>query len=235
MTTTKKPLVIGVAGGTGAGKTTLARNIYAHFGAAGSTSENDCAIAHLSHDDYYRDIGHLSFEERAKTNFDHPSSLDTDLLIHHVKELLEGRSVVCPRYDFSRHCRYKDGEVDSEGRNSGRVVESKRVILVEGILILSDRELVNLMDLKVFVDASADIRLMRRIQRDTVERGRTLPEIMAQYSTTVRPMHNEFVEPSKDNADLIVHGHAEDESVSRKRMDLAMRVICSYLQTEADL
>lgn len=190
-------------------------------------------ITHLSHDDYYKDIAHLPFEERAKTNFDHPDALDTDLLIQHLKQLIEGKTVIVPRYDFKRHCRFKDGEVDDEGRSSGRVVDSKKVILVEGILILSVKKLTNLMDLKVFVDAPRDIRLMRRIQRDTVERKRTLPDILSQYTTTVRPMHELFVEPSKHNADLIVHGHDEDEVVSRKRMELAMKVVCNHLKMEA--
>ena len=108
-------------------------------------------ITHLSHDDYYKDIAHLPFEERAKTNFDHPNALDTELLIQHLKQLIEGETVIVPRYDFKRHCRFKDGEIDDEGRSSGRVVDSKKVVLVEGILILSVRELTNLMDLKVFV------------------------------------------------------------------------------------
>ena len=154
-----KRIVIGIAGGTGAGKTTFARSIYAAFGGKGwglpqdssTTSTDDCHITYLSHDDYYKDLSSLSFEERACTNFDHPSSLDTELMIQHIKELLEGKSIVAPRYDFSRHCRFQEGEVDGEGRTSGRVVESKKIILVEGILILSISELTDLMDLKVFV------------------------------------------------------------------------------------
>eukprot|EP00571_Detonula_confervacea_P016853 CAMPEP_0172299372 /NCGR_PEP_ID=MMETSP1058-20130122/1718_1 /TAXON_ID=83371 /ORGANISM="Detonula confervacea, Strain CCMP 353" /LENGTH=246 /DNA_ID=CAMNT_0013008819 /DNA_START=24 /DNA_END=764 /DNA_ORIENTATION=+ len=236
----RKPIIIGIAGGTGAGKTTFAKSIYAACGGTGwgtQSRENDDSsssgdITHLSHDDYYKDLTHLPFEERAKINFDHPSSLDTDLLIQHLKELVEGKTVVVPRYDFKRHSRYQEGEVDDEGRSTGRVVESMNVILVEGILILGVKELANLMDLKVFVDAPRDIRLMRRIERDTIERGRTLSEILSQYAATVRPMHNEFVEPSKHNADLIVHGHDEDEGVSRKRMELAMRVICNHLKME---
>ena len=189
----KTPIIIGIAGGTGAGKTTFAKSIYEACGgtgwgteADGSAGEEDCnIITHLSHDDYYKDLTHLSFEERAKVNFDHPSSLgernsyfcahllsntcyisllfissakrtmhnllDTDLLIHHLKHLLEGKTVVVPRYDFKRHLRYQEGEVDDNGRTSGRVVESKDIILVEGILILGVKELVNLMDLKVYV------------------------------------------------------------------------------------
>jgi uridine kinase len=143
------------------GKTTFAKSIYAAFGGCGwgivrnnnqnASSDDNCHITYLSHDDYYKDLSHLTFEERACTNFDHPSSLDTDLMIEHIKELLGGKPVVAPRYDFSRHCRFQEGEADGEGRTSGRVVESKKVILVEGILILSIKELVGLMDLKVFV------------------------------------------------------------------------------------
>mmetsp|Transcript_21882 Transcript_21882/g.46203 ORF Transcript_21882/g.46203 Transcript_21882/m.46203 type:complete len:246 (-) Transcript_21882:182-919(-) len=239
--TKKKPIIIGIAGGTGAGKTTFAKSIYNACGGVEwiAQKEDDgnkeCNITHLSHDDYYKDLTHLPLEDRAKVNFDHPSSLDTDLLIQHLLQLLEGKTVVVPRYNYKRHCRFQEGEMDDQGRSSGRVVESKSVILVEGILILSVKELVDLMDLKVYVDAPRDIRLMRRIQRDSVERGRTLPDIIAQYSATVRPMHEMFVEPSKNNADLIVHGYDEDETVSRKRMDLAMRVICNHLKMEAVL
>jgi len=254
-----RPYIIGIAGGTGAGKTTFAKSIYASFGGTGWEMDANASprwgvdppseatnidgdgrqrqidIEHLSHDDYYRDLAHLPIEERAKTNFDHPSSLDTDLLIDHVQQLIDGKSVVVPRYDYKRHCRFKEGEVDGDGRSTGRNVESARVVLVEGILILQNQELANLMDLKVFVDASSDIRLMRRIQRDTIERGRTLPDILDQYSKTVRPMHNEYVEPSKKNADLLVQGHHEDEEVSRKRMALAMTVICNHLKMETGL
>ena len=138
------------------GKTTFAKSIYAACGgtAWGTREDSDGStddITHLSHDDYYKDLAHLPFEERAKTNFDHPSALDTELLIQHLKQLIEGKTAVVPRYDFKRHCRYQDGEVDDEGRTTGRVVESKKVILVEGILILSVKELTSLMDLKVFV------------------------------------------------------------------------------------
>mmetsp|Transcript_24781 Transcript_24781/g.49567 ORF Transcript_24781/g.49567 Transcript_24781/m.49567 type:complete len:244 (-) Transcript_24781:1010-1741(-) len=243
MTYTNKPLIIGIAGGTGAGKTTFAKSIYRAFGgqewgspAAADDAASECHITHLSHDDYYKDLTHLTMEERAfDVNFDHPSSLDTDLLISHLNHLIQGQSVIVPRYDYTRHCRFQEGEVDGEGRSTGRVVESKRVILVEGILILSVQELVDLMDLKVFVDAPSDIRLSRRIQRDTVERGRTLPDILSQYSKTVRPMHNQFVEPSKLNADLIVYGHHDNTEVSKKRMDLAMKVICNHLKMETAL
>ncbi len=165
----KKPFIIGIAGGTGAGKTTFAQSIYAGFGGTGWGGRSDAmtthdgivggavegdgfgSIAYLSHDHYYKDLAHLPMEDRARNNFDHPDSLDTDLLIHHLAELIEGRTVVVPRYDFKRHCRYQEGEIDDEGRSTGRIVESKRIILVEGILIFSVKALVQLMDLKIFV------------------------------------------------------------------------------------
>ena len=163
-----KPFIIGIAGGTGAGKTTFAKSIYAGLGGTGwggsgtNTTDNGVigsaaeeggfgGIAHLSHDHYYKDLAHLPMEDRAKTNFDHPDSLDTDLLVSHLEQLLEGRTVVVPRYDFKRHCRYQEGEVDDEGQSTGRVVESKPIILVEGILIFSVKALAQLMDLKIFV------------------------------------------------------------------------------------
>jgi len=248
-----RPYIIGIAGGTGAGKTTFAKTIYSAFGGIGwnvdptvhprwgvdsnATHERIGGghIDYLSHDDYYKDLSHLPLEERESVNFDHPSSLDTNLLIEHLERLIEGQSVIVPRYNYKRHRRFQDGEVDGEGRSTGRHVESRRVILVEGILILDNKELVDLLDLKVYIDAASDIRLMRRIQRDTIERGRKLPDILAQYSSTVRPMHNEFVGPSKKDADLIVHGHHENEEVSKKRMKLAMTVICNHLKMETDL
>lgn len=238
-----RPLIIGIAGGTGAGKTTFAKKIYCALGgtewtaaaASSSAASNTADITHLSHDDYYKDLTHLTMEERACVNFDHPSSLDTELLIMHLKQLIGGKSVTVPRYDYTRHCRFAEGEIDALGNSTGRTVGPKRVILIEGILILSVPELADLMDLKVFVDAPSDIRLSRRIQRDTVERGRTLPEILTQYSKTVRPMHNEFVEPSKLNSDMIVYGYHENSEVSKKRMELAMNVICNHLKMETGL
>jgi uridine kinase len=161
--TIAKPIIIGIAGGTGAGKSTFAKSIYHGFGGDGGVSNSnntnfhDCDdsnttnIAHLSHDDYYKDLSHLPMEERALINFDHPDSLDNELFIQHLDQLSRGLSIQVPRYDFKRHCRYQEGEEDELGRKGGRIVESKRVILVEGILILSISGLVKLMDLKVFV------------------------------------------------------------------------------------
>jgi len=204
-------VVIGIAGGTGAGKTTLAKRVYAELGGSAN-------VTYLTHDDYYRDLSHLPIEERAKTNFDHPDSLETELLVSQLGELREGRGVDVPVYDFGTHSR-KGGE--------SRRVEPNAIILVEGILIFADEALAKLMDVKVFVDADSDIRLMRRIARDTAERGRSVSEVMEQYETTVRPMHEAFVEPSKRVADVIVHstGHG----------DIALQMICNHLRAEGGL
>jgi uridine kinase len=179
-------IIVGIAGGSGSGKTTLAQAIYESVG-----DEN---ITYISHDSYYKDISHLSFHEREKQNFDHPESLDTKLLIQHLTELKKGNSVSIPRYDFGTHSRKKETEVTIP----------RPIILVEGILIFTDKDLLDLIDIRVFVDTEDDIRLIRRIQRDTVERNRSLEGIITQYLTTVRPMHLEFVESSKRNAHIIV-------------------------------
>jgi len=205
-------IVIGVAGGSGAGKTTLARSIHEVF----SESEN---IAYLIHDNYYKDISHLSLEQRSKTNFDHPDSLDTPLLIQHIRDLKNGKSVNIPNYDFSTHMRTKEVTIQ----------EPKKIVLVEGILIFSDPELVRELDIKVFVDADADIRLARRIARDVSERGRTSEQVVEQYLETVRPMHEEFVEPSKRVADVVVHSHhGVDPGV-------ALSIIVNHLKVAAGL
>lgn len=187
------PVIIGVAGGTGAGKTTVIRRISDQIG-----DEN---IVVLEHDSYYRDLKHLSFEERAKRNFDHPSSLETELLVRHIKALQEGYQVEVPIYDFSRHVR----------KEETNLVEPKQMILVDGILIFSEKELRELMDIKIFVDTDDDIRLLRRIRRDIVERDRSLEGVLNQYEKQVRPMHLEFVEPSKRYADIIIPRGGENE------------------------
>ncbi|CAN0142793.1 unnamed protein product [Discosporangium mesarthrocarpum] len=179
-------IVVGVAGGSGSGKTTLSKAVVK---ALGSDS-----VTHICHDSYYRNLSHLPLEARGKTNFDHPSSLETSLLVNHLKELKAGRPVEVPVYDFSTHTR-----TAHTVRTLG-----KRVILVEGILIFSEPELVEQMDIKIFVDTVPDLRLIRRMQRDVAERGRTHEEVVSQYLATVRPMHDEFVEPSKRYCDFIV-------------------------------
>lgn len=182
----RKPFVIGVAGGSGSGKTTVARNVLELVGRD--------RVAHLLHDHYYRDLAHLSLEERSKVNFDHPDSLDNELFAQHLEDLVAGRPVECPVYDFKTHRRTP--ETTS--------IFPRQVILVEGILIFADPRLRNMMDLRVFVDTDADLRVLRRIERDVAERGRTLDSVIVQYLDTVRPMHNEFVAPSKKYANLVI-------------------------------
>lgn len=181
-----EPITLGVCGGTGSGKTTVARRILERVGAH--------LIAHLPHDAYYKEAGHLPPEERAKLNFDHPDALDNDLLIEHLKELQAGRAVEIPVYDFKTHNR----------RPETFRVEPQPVILVEGILIFADKRLRDLMDVKIYVDTDADLRLIRRLKRDIEERGRSISSVIDQYLSTVRPMHLEFVEPSKRYADVII-------------------------------
>lgn len=184
--TSVQPILIGVAGGTGSGKTTVAQHILDRVGRD--------QIVHIQHDQYYRDRSHVAFEERTRMNFDHPDSLDTQLLIAHLKELRAGRAVEVPLYDFAQHIRKKET----------RRHEPRPIILVEGILIFADPELCKMFDIKIFVDTDADVRFIRRLKRDITERGRTMESVMEQYIDTVRPMHLEFVEPSKRYADVIV-------------------------------
>jgi uridine kinase len=181
-----RSLTIGIAGGSGSGKTTVAQEILSRVGAD--------RIAFLQHDSYYKDLSGLPPTQRAELNFDHPNSLETDLLTQHILALREGSPVEVPIYDFSTHSR------------TARTftVAPRRVILVEGILIFVDAALRELFDVKIFVDTDADIRFIRRLERDITERGRTTESVIKQYQTTVRPMHLEFVEPSKRYADVII-------------------------------
>ena len=180
------PLVIGVAGGSGSGKTTVVRRIIESIG--------DEQVTVLEHDRYYRDRNDLRLEERAALNYDHPDSLETDLLVRHLHELRAGRPVEVPEYDFARHAR----------QPVTITALPRRAIIVEGILIFADAALRSLMDVKVFVDADGDTRFIRRLQRDIAERGRTVASVIDQYLGTVKPMHLEFVEPSKRYADIII-------------------------------
>jgi uridine kinase len=180
------PLVIGVAGGSGSGKTTVVRRIIEALG--------DARVPVLEHDRYYRDRTDLRLEERAALNYDHPDSLETDLMVRHVNELRGGRTIDAPMYDFARHARKDQTESIAPGR----------AIIVEGILIYTDPALRKLMDVKVFVDTDDDTRFIRRLQRDIAERGRTVQSVIEQYLGTVKPMHLEFVEPSKRYADIII-------------------------------
>jgi uridine kinase len=180
------PVVIGVAGGSGSGKTTVVRRIVESMG--------DDQVIVLEHDRYYHDHPELRLEERAALNYDHPDSLETDLMVRHVNELRAGRPVELPVYDFARHAR----------RQTTDPVQPRQIIIVEGILIFADAHLRDLMDVKVFVDTDDDTRFIRRLQRDVAERGRTMDSVIEQYLNTVKPMHLEFVEPSKRYADIII-------------------------------
>ena len=181
-----EPVVIGVAGGTGSGKTTVAQEILRRAGTG--------QISLIQHDAYYKDLGDLPPPQRAMQNFDHPDALDNKLLIAPLKDLKAGRVVQIPVYDFTTHTR----------TGLTRPIEPHRVILMEGILIFADAALRRLMDVKIYVDTDADIRFIRRLQRDIAERGRTMESVIRQYLATVRPMHREFVEPSKRYADIII-------------------------------
>ena len=178
-------MVIGIAGGTGSGKTTLMRALIEKFG------DN---IAVISHDNYYKAHDDMPLEDRALLNYDEPAAFDTDMLIEHLRLLRQGRTIHCPVYDFSVHNRTKE-TIE---------VAPRKVIIVEGILIFENEELRNLMDIRIFVDTDADIRLCRRVKRDVNKRGRTLESVLQQYQQTVKPMHEKYVEPSKKYANLVV-------------------------------
>ena len=180
------PVVLGIAGGSGSGKTTVLNHIIREFGSD--------PIAILDHDAYYRDLSHLSPEKRARFNFDHPGALETQLMCEHLDRLIEGEAIEKPVYDFTTHTRQEETET----------VESRPVIIIEGILVLAEASLEERMDIKIYVDEADDIRLMRRIRRDMQERERSIEGILRQYERTVRPMHLEFVEPSKREADIII-------------------------------
>ena len=178
-------LVIGIAGGSASGKTTLMKNLIANI-------ENDVTV--LSHDNYYKRHDELSYEERSRLNYDEPGAFDTSLMVYHLDQLRHGHAIECPVYDFTVHNRSEETIH----------LEPRKVIIVEGILIFENQELRDLMDIKIFVDTDADVRLCRRIKRDVNKRGRTLESVLAQYQDTVKPMHERYVEPSKRYADLVV-------------------------------
>jgi uridine kinase len=199
-----KPIVFGVAGGTASGKTTVARAVLDAVGAS--------RIAYLPHDAYYSDRSDLPFEERARLNYDHPDSLETKLLVRHIKDLLVGAPVHVPVYDFTTHRRTTETIL----------VEPAPIILVDGILIFNKRKLRDLMDIKVFVDTDSDVRFIRRLLRDMNERGRSLDSVVHQYLETVRPMHLKFVEPSRRYADVIIPGGGHNR--------VAMEMVVSRFQ-----
>lgn len=181
-----KNLLIGICGGSGSGKTTVTKSLVNLVG-----KEN---VSIIEQDSYYKDQSHLGFEDRVKTNYDHPLAFDNELLISQIKDLKDGKSVEKPIYDFSEHNRKEETVL----------VEPKEVIILEGILIFNEEELMDLMDIKVFVDTDSDVRIIRRILRDIKERQRSLDSVIMQYMTTVRPAHLQFVEPSKRYADIII-------------------------------
>ncbi|AWI12933.1 MULTISPECIES: uridine kinase [Bacillaceae] len=181
-----KPIVIGIAGGSGSGKTSVTRAIVKRFG--------EDSIALIEQDAYYKDQSDKPFQERLHTNYDHPLAFDTDYLIEHISQLLQYKSIEKPVYDYTIHTRSQETIH----------VEPKRVIIIEGILVLEDERLRQLMDIKLFVDTDPDIRIIRRLLRDTKERGRTVDSVINQYLSMVRPMHNQFVEPTKRYADIII-------------------------------
>jgi uridine kinase len=199
-------MIIGIAGGTGSGKTTITRRLIQSFG-------SEVSVIH--HDNYYKEHHDMPFEERAKLNYDHPNAFDTDLLIEALRELKQGHSITCPVYDYAIHDR----------TDKTLVVHSTRVIVVEGILIYESKELCEQMDIKLYVDTDADVRILRRIVRDVRDRGRSLDSVINQYLSTVKPMHEQFVEPSKRRADIIIPegGH------NRVALEMVMERVRAHL------
>lgn len=203
ITSLEAQIVVGIAGGTGSGKTTLAENIVDHF--------NENAIL-ISQDSYYKDFSYLSKEERDNLNFDHPNSLDFSLLKQHLQDLKDQKSVQIPIYDFTTHSR------------SGKTKEvtPNEIIIVEGILLFADAGIREMLDIKIYIDTDDDIRFLRRLERDILDRGRTFEGVKKQYISTVKPMHKKYVEPSKAKADLVVYGVNEN-------MPMITKLISSYL------
>ena len=203
-------LIIGIAGGPGSGKTTLTSQIAAQF------SDN---VTVIKHDNYYKAHDDMDYDERSRLNYDHPNAFDTDLMIEHLKALKKGESIECPVYDYTIHNRSK---------NTITIVPNK-VIIVEGILIFENKELCKLMDIRIFVDTDADLRIIRRIQRDVMERARSLESVISQYIETVKPMHEQYVEPSKRNANIIV----PEGGYNQAAMEMIRNHIRIYLEKNA--
>lgn len=208
-----KPVVIGVTGGSGSGKTTVTKAIDDHF--------EGHSILILEQDDYYKDQSHLPFKERLKTNYDHPQAFDNDLFIEHVKKLLRYEPIAKPVYNYARHTR----------SHETIYVEPRDVIILEGILVLENEQLRNLMDIKIYVDTDADIRIIRRLARDINERGRTFASVIEQYLSIVRPMHNQFVEPTKRYADIII----PEGGQNRVAIDLLVAKVQTILEQKSFL
>lgn len=182
----KRPVIIGITGGTGSGKSTIAREICESF-------DKDC-IAMIEQDCYYKDQSNLTLDERVKTNYDHPNAFDTELLVQNLKDLIEGKSIEKPQYDFEVHNRKKETIT----------VKPREIIIVEGILVLEDESLRDMLDIKIYVDTDADVRFIRRMVRDIKERGRTVDSVITQYLTVVKQMHEQFTENTKKYADIII-------------------------------
>lgn len=199
-------MIIGICGGTGSGKTTIARKIM-------EAVKGESVIL-VEQDSYYRNLEDMPLDARRQTNFDHPNSIDSEMLVNHLKRLKGGQFIEMPIYDFKTHTRSRETEH----------IDPKSVVIVEGILIFSEPRILNLLDVKVFVDTPDDVRFIRRLQRDITERGRTAESVIAQYYATVRPMHFEFVEPSKRNADLIIP--------EGSNLDIGIEFICSKIREE---
>ena len=205
----KKPILIGITGGTGSGKTTVAEAIHSAF--------EGNSITMIMQDSYYKDQSHITFEERLKTNYDHPHSIDMDHLIRDLKSLMSGQSIDMPVYDFAEHTRKSE---------TIRIVPTD-IIIVEGILVLDDKNLRDLLDIKIYVDTDADIRILRRMQRDINERGRSMESVINQYLNVVRPMHEQFTEPTKRYADIII----PEGGRNRVAIDVIIRSIKEYLRS----
>ena len=200
-------LFIGIAGGSGSGKTTLAKRLEECFGDR---------LSLLRHDDYYKSRSNLSLHERASLNYDHPDAFDNALLVQHMDELRAGQDIACPIYNYAQHDR----------SDATRLVKSAEVIVIEGILIFENPEILERLDIKIFVDTDADVRIVRRIKRDVDERGRDLDSVISQYLATVKPMHEAFVEPSKRHADIIV----PEGGMNHVALDMIIQRIISHLQ-----
>ncbi|SHH08203.1 uridine kinase [Tepidibacter thalassicus] len=208
-----RPLIIGITGGTGSGKSTVTKAIIE------SVPEENISV--IEQDAYYKDQSHIPFEERLKTNYDHPLAFDNDLLISHLNDLVNGKSIEKPVYDFEKHTRNLEKTV---------TVYPRDIIVVEGIMILEDKRLRNMLDIKIFVDTDNDIRILRRIQRDIEERGRTVDSVIDQYLTTVRPAHMQFIEPYKRYADIII----PEGGYNTVAIDIVVAKVKSIIQSKVN-
>ncbi|MBR2826075.1 MAG: uridine kinase [Erysipelotrichaceae bacterium] len=207
----KKPIIIGIAGGSASGKTSVARKLVKNF-------DDDKTVAIIRQDDYYRDQSHMPFQERLKTNYDHPDAFDNELLIQQIDDLASGKSVEKPTYDYVNHTRSTITEI----------VHPSDVLILEGLFVLEDEEIRKRLDMKIFIDTDADIRFIRRLKRDVRDRGRTIESVCDQYMNTVRVMHEAFVEPSKRKADIIIPEGSHNEVA----MDLLLTKISSIITSK---